>query len=217
MTDVYTLNQIETELKKRLVFPYHWGKIQNQTDDKLTDFVYSSLYFEDVLAEIERRFRQNPDYEGFRNYALNRWYNFWSAVAVEKIFAQSELINPANNPQDRLVDFELKGIPFDHKSSVFPKKYPKSLAFAQQNPQNLVEWLYQNQSQENRKHFKNRLFIIFYQTSGEHWQLKAEIQWIKTLIEDYLQAFKFSQLMRLSAAPGQVILADVIWAVKTEQ
>jgi hypothetical protein len=214
MTEVYTLNQIETELKKRRVYPYQWGKKQNQADDKQTDFIYSILYFEDVCGEIERKFKQHPDYEGFKNYALNRWYNFWSAVAVEKIFAQSTLINPAENPQDRLVDFELKGIPFDHKSSVFPKAYPQSLAFARQNPQHLIEWLYKNQSQENRKHFKNRLFIIFYATEGEHWHLKAEINWIKTLIETYLQNFKFAQLLKIQLQPQQLTMADVIWAIQ---
>lgn len=215
MTDVYSLYQIETELKKRWKYPYQWGKKQNFIDDKNTNFIYSTLYFEDILAEIERKLKTLPDYDFLFNYALNRWYNFWSAVAVERIFTQFEGIKAVNNPNEKWADFEIYGIPFDHKTSVFPKNYPQNLDFARQNPLSLVQWLYENQSQENRQHFKNRIFLLLYEANGKHWQLKAEITWLASIIEDYLLNFHFNRLIKFQPIPDEsLILADIIWAIK---
>ena len=80
------LINIEKELKKRLAYPYKWGRKQNDEFDKLTNFVYKIFSFEEVLKETETRFNNDKEHKNIANYALNRWYNFWSAQAVEKIF-----------------------------------------------------------------------------------------------------------------------------------
>jgi len=88
------LIQIESELKKRLKYPYKWGRKQNDQFDKLTNFVYKISEFEVVLREIDNRFNKDKEHKNISNYALNRWYNFWSAQAVEKIFCSL----PASSP-----------------------------------------------------------------------------------------------------------------------
>jgi len=40
------LINIEKELKKRLPYPYKWGRKQNDEFDKLTNFVYSIPSFD---------------------------------------------------------------------------------------------------------------------------------------------------------------------------
>ena len=89
------LDQIETELNKRLAYPYKWGRKQNDYFDKLTNFVYRIQSFDEVLIEIERRFKKDKEHKNISNYALNRWYNFWSAQAVEKIFCSLPNVKPA--------------------------------------------------------------------------------------------------------------------------
>ncbi|MGB5531290.1 MAG: hypothetical protein WBQ32_15085, partial [Ignavibacteriaceae bacterium] len=79
------LIKIERELKKRLNYPYKWGRKQNDEFDRLTNFVYRIPSFDEVLKETESRFRKDKEHQNIANYALNRWYNFWSAQAVEKI------------------------------------------------------------------------------------------------------------------------------------
>jgi len=73
---------IEAELKKRLVYPYQWGQKQNNQFDKQTRFIYSIFYFNKLLDRIEQQFSHLNDYASYFNYALNRWYNFWSAKAA---------------------------------------------------------------------------------------------------------------------------------------
>ncbi len=39
----YSLIEIESELKKRLVYSYKWGQKQNDSFDKPTNFIYHTF------------------------------------------------------------------------------------------------------------------------------------------------------------------------------
>lgn len=208
------LIQIEKELKKRLVYPYKWGRKQNDEFDKLTNFVYGISEFDLVLKEIESKFKRDKEHSNISNYALNRWYNFWSAQAVEKIFCSLPNVKPALDKKDRLVDFTIDGETFDHKTSIFPKNFPYSINEAIKKTDELIRWLYKHQSQQQRKHLKNRLFIVLYSSEGEHWKLKSEISWLKERIEKYMNGFNPHFLMKFALEKNQETLADVIWAIR---
>ncbi|NWG29333.1 MAG: hypothetical protein HXY48_12465 [Ignavibacteriaceae bacterium] len=204
---------IEKELKKRLAYPYKWGRKQNDEYDKLTNFVYRNLSFEEVLKETESRFRKDKEHQNIANYALNRWYNFWSAQAVEKIFCSLPNVKPALDEKDRLVDFTIDGVTFDHKTSIFPKNFPHPIDEAIKKTDELIRWLYKHQSQQQRKHLKNRLFIVLYSSDGEHWKLKAEISWLKERIEKYMEGFNPHYLLKFQLEKDQETISDVIWAI----
>ena len=70
----------------------------------------------------------------FATYAINRWFNYWSATGVETIFCSLPGVIAAKNPKDRLVDFSIQNITFDHKTTVFPNGYQQSPRFAATNP-----------------------------------------------------------------------------------
>lgn len=208
------LATIEMELKKRLAYPYKWGRKQNDEFDKLTNFVYRIPSFEEVLKETESRFKKDKEHKNIANYALNRWYNFWSAQAVEKIFCSLPNVRPALDEKDRLVDFTIDGVTFDHKTSIFPKNFPHTIEESIKKTDELIKWLYKNQSQQQRKHLKNRLFIVLYSSTGEHWKLKAEISWLKERIEKYMQGFNPHYLLKFPLEKNQETLSDVIWAIR---
>lgn len=208
------LVNIEKELKKRLTYPYKWGRKQSDEFDKLTNFVYRIPSFEEVLKETENRFRKDKEHQNIANYALNRWYNFWSAQAVEKIFCSIPNVKPALDEKDRLVDFTIDGVTFDHKTSIFPKNFPYPIEEAIKKTDELILWLYKHQSQQQRKHLKNRLFIVLYFADGEHWKLKSEISWLKERIEKYMQSFNPHYLLKFPLENNQETLSDVIWAIR---
>jgi len=208
------LNKVETELKKRLVYPYKWGRKQNDTFDNHTNFIYKTFLFDDLLEEIEKRFTGNSELDDYFNYALNRWYNFWSAQAVEHIFCTFPDVKPARDSKDRLVDFTIQGAAFDHKTSVFPKNFPLEIKEAIKHTPELIKWFYKNQSQQQRKHLKNRLFIVLYNSTGEHWKLKADISWLKEKIDHYLLGFHPDFLMKFSFEKGSTIISDIIWTIR---
>jgi len=205
---------IEKELKKRLLYPYKWGRKQNDLYDKLTNFVYRITSFEKLLKETESRFRKDIEHQNIANYALNRWYNFWSAQAVEKIFCSLPNVKPALDEKDMLVDFTIDGFTFDHKTSIFPKNFPYPIEEAIKKTDELILWLYKHQSQQQRKHLKNRLFIVLYSSDGEHWKLKAEIFWLKERIEKYMRGFNPHYLLKFNLEQSRETLSDIIWAIK---
>lgn len=209
-----TLTEIETELKKRLVYPYKWGQKQNDHFDKQTNFIYHTFKFDDLLHEIDKRFKSDKDNDLYFNYSLNRWYNFWSAQAVENIFCSLPNVKPALDSKDRLVDFTIQGASFDHKTSIFPKNFPYKIDEAIKHTDELIKWLYKHQSQQQRKHLKNRLFIVLYSHNGDHWKLKSEILWLKERIEKYMLGFNPDFLMKFSFEKEHTTLSDVIWAIK---
>jgi hypothetical protein len=208
------LRKIESELKKRLIYPYKWGRKQNNEFDKLTNFIYRTFFFDDIIKEINSRFKKDKEHQNISNYALNRWYNFWSAQAVEKIFCSLPNVKPALDSKDKLVDFTIDRVTFDHKTTIFPKNFPYSIKEAVKKTDELIRWLYKNQSQQQRKHLKNRLFVVLYSPDGEHWKLKSEISWLKERIEKYMLGFNPHYLLKFPLELGHQTLADVIWAKK---
>ncbi|MGV6828248.1 MAG: hypothetical protein ACWA45_02475 [Flavobacteriales bacterium] len=209
------LHEIENQLKKRLPYHYQWGRIQNNQWDDLTNFIYHTKDWEHLIDLIKQTLQKHHfDKKAFFNYAANRWYNFWSAMAVEQIFTSLEGVEAVQDYKDSEKDFIIQGIPFDHKTSVFPKKFNSSFMEAKENPRTLINWLYRNQSTQKRYHLKNRIFIVVCQQNGEHWKLKSEIKLIKVEIEKYIQNFKPSQLQKFIFTPQTQTLSDIIWLIK---
>ncbi len=201
------IERLEIELKKRLLYEYIWGKKQDNEWDRLTNFIYKTYSFKKLL---ERTQNLNVD---VRNYALNRWFNFWSAKGIEYIFASHKKVITNKNIYDKLVDFSINNIDFDHKTSVFPRGFKKNIDYAINNKKELIEWLYQNQSKQGRMHFKNRLFIVLYDQNNKHWKMKAEISLLKQKIDEYVINFDEKNLKTFDFGNGTVY-SDIIWVKK---
>lgn len=206
---------LEIALKKRTKLQYSWGRKQTDIFDKQTNFIYKINSFESLLSAIETKFKDNLQYNNLKNYTLNRWFNFWSAKAIEHIFCEHKNVKSHTNPYNKFIDFFIEEIPFDHKTTVFPEGFKKSVPYAITHKKELIEWLFKNQSQQQRKHFKNRIFIVLvnYENEDEHWKLKAKISWLKKIIEAYLRKFDSSKLHSFTFE-NETIKTDIIWAIK---
>jgi len=221
-----SLEYLEKQLKKRTEFVYNWNHIkQNNKDDRSTNFIYTSPNFE----YIQHKIKTNISDKNLQNYALNRWYNFWSATGVESIFVQNKNIVAEKNVKNKYSDFSIydkitnKKINFDHKTTVLPRCFNvKILEFLKNNaPKNLqifdkeiISWLYENQSQEGRRHWKNRFFVILVDAqAGEHWKLKSELLFLNEAISEKLKLFKISDCVEFTHLDEKVYSA-VFWIVK---
>jgi len=209
------LEETERQLKYRLKYPYKWYRKQNNIWDGYTNFIYQTPTWEaliPLMATVVEK--ENLDKKELFYYAINRWYNFWSAMAVEHIFSNCDGIVPEKNTKNRLVDFALQGVSFDHKTSVFPKGFNQTIEYAKNNPRELIEWLYKNQSSQQRHHLKNRLFIVVYDKNGEHWKLKSEINLLKKEIKNYVSNFTPHQLQKFIFTSQTETFSDIIWLEK---
>ena len=206
---------LEKELQKRLKFQYNWQRSQTDEFDKKTNFIYKTTSLESLLSTIEINFKDNLQYNSLKNYALNRWYNFWSAKAVEHIFCEHKNVKAHLDLYNKYTDFFINKIPFDHKTTVFPKGFKKSVPYAIEHKNELIEWLYKNQSRQQRMHFKNRLFIVLvnFESENEHWKLKSEIGLLQQKISTYLRKFDVSNLYSFTHK-NEIVKADIIWIIK---
>lgn len=209
------LSNIETQLKKRWKYNYKWLQKQNNLWDNYTNFIYLISDWDCLVEAIARLVQEKklPKEAAFY-YAINRWYNYWSSVAVEHIFCSHPQVEPAKNEKDKEVDFSISGIPFDHKTSVFPKGFENDFAFAKAHKEQLLYWLYNHQSQQGRKHLANRLFIIVHNKNGNHWKLKAEISLLQQAISNYVTTFEPGHLTKLNFSEINQPLSDIIWVTQ---
>lgn len=202
------LKAMENELKK--LDNYSWQNVkQNDYLDRKTRFIYSIYFYNELLSKIkEAGLNENE-----ASYAKTRWYNYHSAKITESLFANSPKVKANLNQYDKLVDFSIDDINFDHKGTVFPAKIPYTLRQCFFNKKILIDWLYDNQSSQGRYHIGNRLFIVFYDLKEQkHWRLKSEISLIKNAIQNYLNTFNKDNLITFSKERN--ILSDVIFIIK---
>ena len=175
----------------------HWQK-QNDELDRLTKFVYEIDDLDLILTVCDRK---NID----RNYALHRWYNFNCARYHEYLFCK----NGAEKEEDlhhKTIDFRINGVAFDLKTSVYPKRFRQNSDLSRRaNKNELIRWLYQNQSAEGRQHFDNRLFLVC-----RDLQSKSNFELIEQKIRafiDYSNEKGFNEI----EINNKLICSDVIW------
>lgn len=209
------IEEIEKQLKMRLNYNYKREKIQNDIRDKKTRFIYKTPNWDDVVKIIKNTYEEDTSINktSLFNYAANRRYNFRSAHWVEAIFKSHPKVKKHLDKFDKFVDFYILDIPFDHKTSVYPWAYNKSIEYAKENRTDLIDWLYLNQSRQQRFHMKNRLFIVVYNKEWNHRKIKSELNFLKNIIYEYLDNFEINNLYNFNSNTGKVF-SDIIWAIK---
>lgn len=209
------IDYIETQLKKRLQHSYNWQRKQEDLWDRQTSFIYKTQHWEELLDYIDKKELAGASTKkAFFNYAINRWYNFWSAQAVEFFFTEIPGFAANPKPLENHYDFKWLGEPIDHKTSVFPRGFGRDYAFAKANKTQLLHWFYEHQSKGQRFYYNNRLFIVVYDQNGEHWKLKAELALLQSVIAPYGKENTPAVMQKLQVEEGKEVLADIIWVTR---
>lgn len=184
---------MEKELKK--VKKYIWGRRQDNSYDNKTRFIYKVKTYNELMSECDKRFKNDED---LINYAICRFYNFYSHNGVADIFLKYSNVVAEKNKKHRTKDFQIDGVPFDLKLSVFPKR----LIGKAKTDKAICEWMYNNQSQQARKHHKNRLFVIVLdeKNPAESWRLKSEFDLIEEKVNDFLDSPYYINLPKMKCA-----------------
>ncbi len=193
------ITELEKELKKRREYHYdRWWRKQNNYRDRMTRFVYNIRNRNDCIKGIKNAYESNNinDKHRFFNYSANRRYNFRSAQWVENLFKLHPNVIGEENETHQYIDFYIDWIPFDHKTTIFPKAYKNTIEYAKENKGDLIDRLYKNQSTQQRFHMKNRLFVVMHSLNWDDWKLKAELSFMKPIIDEYLNNFRKDRLYK---------------------
>lgn len=176
---------IELDLKKTMnIISANW-KMQNNYNDRASNFIYRMKSLDECLIEIERTGVN-------KEYALHRWYNYMTSIQCEYIFCKYGAVHEKNK-YNHDVDIYIDGIPFDVKLTVYPAKLssrPYDLS-TRAGKNDMIRWYYANQSQQNRKQMLNRLYVVCdAPTSYENMVMKSNFDLMRKKISAYMKYVK---------------------------
>lgn len=174
--------RLEKDLKKTMdIISANW-KMQNNYNDKLSNFIYKMNSLDECLVEIERTGVN-------KEYALHRWYNYMTSIRCEYIFCEYGAVHDQDK-YNHDVDIYINGVPFDVKLTVYPAKLshrPYDLS-TREGKNALIKWYYANQSQQNRKQMLNRLYVVCdAPNSYENMVMKSNFELMRERISAYMK------------------------------
>lgn len=202
------MNEFKRELKKALHYINEiWDK-QNDIDDQKSNFIYKVDTVDDVI-------KMSNIYKIDYKYALHRWYNFKTSTYCEKVFVENGAIKEEDY-KNKTKDIYINGIPFDVKLTVYPKKLPNHPYDLKTRigKNEMIKWMYKNQSQQGRKHMANRLFVVCDGNSPyENLCLKSDIDKLEKKIKIYMDVVKkdgFNELVIVDNGIEYIVKSDII-------
>lgn len=199
---------IELEIKKALQYIRPEWKMQNNYNDYKSNFIYRVKTVDECIREAE-----NNNIE--LQYVLHRWYNFVTSIHCEELFIECGA-EKEEDLKNKEIDIYIDGVPFDVKLTVYPKalyNHPYNLK-TREGKNKMIEWMYEHQSQQGRKHLKNRLFIVC--DGKEQYNslcLKSDFEQIKTKIQNFMQNIKingFNEMIIIDGGIKYKVISDII-------
>lgn len=200
------------ELQKALgIISADW-KMQNNVDDKNSNFIYK-VHTVDEVIRLSNENGVEPE------YALHRWYNHETSDECERLFAKYGAVRERDRT-NKYIDFYINDVSFDLKLTVYPAKlgdHPYDIT--NRNGKNaMIKWLYAHQSQEGRKHFANRIFIVCDGGSPDvNLRLKSDFEQIERKISifmDYVRSHGFNSVDLLDNKVLYTVKSDLITVLK---
>ena len=206
---MYT-EELEKDLYRCLgLMSMNWRKQEN-TSDTNSSFIYKCDTLKQCLEEIRKN---NAD----RNYALHRWYNYKTSIITEEIFCKYGAKH-CEDLYNHDVDIYITEIPFDVKLTCYPiklfDKKPYDLS-KRSGKNNMIRWLYENQSQGNRKQLVNRLYVMC--DGDSYWESvinKSNFNKIEDSISKYMDYIKTHKINEITIDNEHKILSDLICVKK---
>ena len=203
--DANLLKELKTALN---YLDIDWN-MQNNYYDIRSNFIYS-------VRTVDECIKKADEFGINRNYALHRWFNFITSIECQNIFVEFGA-KQEENKKHRKIDIYIDGVPFDVKLTVYPAKlsdHPYNLN-TRAGKNDMIRWLDANQSQEQRKHLANRLFIVCDGSSRyESLCLKADFKQIREKISsfmDFCGKFGFNKLDIYDNNNKFIVYSDIIY------
>lgn len=178
-----------------------WGAVQNNE----MDFISNKIFLWESVAEMEKDIGDKND--KIKNYARRRWFVYKCALCDEYLFKKYGA-QPNPNPKDKNWDFQINDVKFDHKGT----KLPNELTYEQlqNDPQSVINWLYENQSKEQRYGEQNRLFIIHLSLIDRNRDdlLRCPLPKKEQAIKSFVENFKDAKLFDYKNAKATFLVIE---------
>lgn len=162
----------ETMRKLAKNIPHEWGEIQNNDADDKIDIFGIHTY-----DELESKIANSPD--DYKKYVRRRWYLTNCSKCDEYLFYKNENVIENPNPCAKSWDIKINDtFYFDVKGTVVPKEMRNNIGKLIENPQEMIDFFYENQSKERRHGIQNRLFIVHHSFVDAKRELYLRCAWL---------------------------------------
>lgn len=213
MVKEWQYNQYKRELNKVTQIPKGWGgRKQNDLDDAIIkNLLYRTYTYDDLLCKL-KDLNLLDDSE----YYIRRWMMILIEKCDRYLFSQYDCVEDNPNNKDQEYDFKVKDVKLDLKSTrvsielienytnkkfayLTNSEYKDAVMHFIENPDELIKFLYENQSTGVRCSFHNRLFFVtadLRSTGNFHdeFDLRLDFESKAEIIEDFLKSFDPSKL-----------------------
>jgi len=157
-----------------------WEK-QNDRADGETNFIYDTNKFQTLLELCDQNDCQI-------SYVVHRWYNWICSRMVEQIFCELGCTHEIDEKSHDIDIYLPNGIPIDIKLTVLPKQFIYADTETRQGRNKIIEWFYNNQSNEKRQHNGNKIYIVCKaETSIEANMLKCDFGLIRRKVRPFIE------------------------------
>lgn len=187
--------------------PQHWGKVQNDVTDAQLDLFGINTY-QQLLTQLQ------PLNISIQNYYLRRWFIWQCSRCDEYLFGLNTNVMLHKNRRSKDYDIQFANnskLQFDIKGTVIPKQFRTSVDAVIENPTELINFLYKEQSKGVREGYQNRLFIVHHSLLQQQRELMLRCCFN---FKKHVFAAYSNQIMQRSFYNYENAIADVIFIVE---
>ena len=153
--------------------PEHCGRVQNDNTDSKID-MFSIYDYAQLEVEVQKLTQREKD------YYRRRWYLWKCAQCDEYLFCLNLNVTENPNKKDQEYDIEFNNdetLRFDVKGTVVPRGFRYNLKAIINEPEDLIEFFYTQQSKGVRNNLQNRLFIIHHSAKEQRREILLRSKW----------------------------------------
>lgn len=204
---------------------YFWDRVQS--DYILNNhgyFLFKVFNYDELILKIKERIKSKNLPEVFKQYTINRWYNFACSIIIQSYLENHPRVRVEKNKKSLTKDIFIDNKPFDFKityafKNISEKMFVKSL----DDPTDLIIKYYKGGGKQ-RMHIEPKLFMVFADQQDHtihQWEMKREFEIIKKFLNHYLDNTVHSEyLCKKEFSIGDSIhsikMADLFYIIKNE-
>ncbi len=205
--------QYVRELKSVPVIPKGWGgRKQNDVDDNaVKDLLFRTYKYNDLIHKLEKLSLLDDS-----DYYIKRWMMILLEKCDRYLFSKYDVVEDNPNYKDQEYDFKINNIKLDLKSTRISKEliekhtgkkfynlsedeYKNAMMYFINNPDDMIRFLYENQSTGIRYSLHNRLFLITADLTSKNnyndeFELRLDFDSKDKLIKDFITSFSEDSL-----------------------
>lgn len=167
-------NQLSKDLQSLVkIIPLNWGTIQNDITD-----CQINMFKIHTFSELEKQIASLN--EASKSYFRRRWFLWKNAQCDEYLFCLNDNVTPNPNYKDQSYDIEFNAnsqLRFDVKGTVIPRSFRNNIKKIIDDPSEMVQFFYDNQSVGVRNNNQNRLFLVHHSFKNEEREMQLRCNW----------------------------------------